>query len=61
MAYPRKHDWEHCIRDTSRAKRRVLARDGMIGRERPVIYRADEVLLLPDVGSEVEGRKYLDD
>lgn len=26
MAYPQMHGWEHCIRDTSRAKRRVFGK-----------------------------------
>jgi len=26
MAYPRMRDWEHCIRDTSRTKKRVFGK-----------------------------------
>jgi len=27
MAYPQMHGWEHCIRDTSQAKRRVFGKN----------------------------------
>jgi len=41
MAYLQMHGWEHRIRDTSRAMRRVFGKSGVIGVRASGVYWVD--------------------
>jgi hypothetical protein len=50
------HDWEHYIRGTSRAKRRVFG-ESRSGWDADAVYWVDRILPVPNVGSKLRERK----
>ena len=51
------HGWEHYIRGTSRAKRRVLV-ESRSGWDADADYWVDRILPVPNVGSKLRERKH---